>query len=340
MITPQNLKHILFFVIFTIISFIACNREELISTKRKSLKDNIFVKNAKGQLFSFDINSKKNGNKLISYVEKNEVITLGKSSFVDKTKPFFYNFNDVENLVQYIKEGKVWFISNNIDKKPTKISIPESIEIRKTGKTVRTDCECERAGTGDGNNDCEFDPIGDIPMCWTRACIQCDFIVCPDPVVSACLHQTHGGGVFVIADSVVLGNSTTKYILGQNTILKFEFYENETLCYREQFENTIYRNGIYNLNVPDLNSITNIDSFWFVPFEENTQCRNGNTANPTCRNDSCDGSCDLTTDPIDRCERCTCSKDGGTSSCKMILSAGLENGGVLLYTNDVTVIDL
>lgn len=266
------------------------------------------------------------------------MITLGKSSFVDKTKPFFYNFSDVDNLINYISEGKIWFISNNSDNKPTKISIPNSIEIRKTRKTAYTSCECELAGTGNGNNDCEYDDQEIGPMCWSNGCIQCDFIVCPD-VVGRCLHETHGGGVFILTDSVVLVNSNTKYVLGQNTILKFDFFENETLCYREQFENTIYRNGFYDLNVCNFTSIVDFSKLWFVPFDENVQSRNGTSATPTCSSRSCSGSCDLITGN-DGCQRCTCSIDGGTTGCKMVLSNGLDNGGVLLLADDVTIIDL
>lgn len=55
----HNLKYFLFFAILTIFSFISCHREEVSSKKTKILRDNIFVKNANSQLFSFDINSKK-----------------------------------------------------------------------------------------------------------------------------------------------------------------------------------------------------------------------------------------------------------------------------------------
>jgi len=333
-----SLKHISLFVVFAFISLTACNKEDINGKKVKSLHENIFVKNSKNQLFSYDIDLKKIDGKIISFVKKNEVITLGKSPFVDKTKPFYYNFKDTENFVNYINEGKVWFVSNNDEKSPIKITIPKSIELRKKRTSAYVTCECELAGTGSGNNDCEYEDNEIGPMCWSNGCITCDFIVCPD-IASRCLHETQGGGIFVIADSLVLGNSNVKYVLGQNTILKFEIFENETICYREQFENKIYRNGIYDLNVCNFSSILDFDKLWFIPFDENIQSRNGTSANPTCRSTSCNGSCDLTTGS-DGCQRCSCSTDGATTNCKMELSTGINNGGVLLLADDVTIIDL
>lgn len=142
----------------------------------------------------------------------------------------------------------------------------------------------------------------------------------------------------MLTDSIVVTNTNTQYFLGQNTILRIEFSKTETICYREQFENTIFTNGLYNFNILDLNSIANPDSLWIVPFEVNALAANGSAAEPTCENESCDGNCDLVLGD-DRCYRCKCSKDDATSSCKLKPN-GLQKGGVLIYTNSLTVIDL
>lgn len=322
------------------ITFIfSCHKDGTISTGTKSLKDNIFVKNADRQLFSYDINTNIVNNKEVSYINKIEVTTLSESSFSERTKPFHYNFKNTDNLIQYIKEGKIWFISNKNDTEPVKLSIDNTLPSSRANNAAATiNCECEIFGEGD--NECEYDKSDGIHQCWTSACIQCDFIVCLEDVtaVSICLSSTRGGGVFVIADSIVLTNTNTKYVLGQNSILRFEFFETETICYREQLVNTLFNNGLYNLNIPNLNNIANLDSLWFVPFEANVQARNGTAANPTCENDSCDGSCELKRGSDD-CYRCKCSKDDATTSCTL-KPDGLQTGGVLLSTNSLTVIDL
>ena len=316
--------------------FYSCNKDEASKKETKSLKDNIFVKNSAGSLFSFDINTKIVNGKQISFISKNEVISIGHSSFSQRISPFHCNFGDIENFSQYINEGKVWFIPNNFNVDAFKLPKKDSTLVKRAKKSGSIDCECEIHSNG--YNFCEYDNSDGMHMCWSEACTKCDFIWCPDPVTGACLISTHGGGVFVLADSIVLNISKTKYVIGQNAILKFDFSEDEVICYREQIENTIFSNGLINLNIPNLNNTNYLDSLWFVPFSNTAQLRNGNTAEPSCENSTCDGSCELKLGN-DGCYRCKCSKDDSTTSCK--LNPGyLTDGGVLLYANFITVNDI
>lgn len=315
----------------------SCNKDETFKKETKSLKDNIFAKNAAGSLFSFDINTKIVNGKKISFISKNEVISIGHSSFSQKISPFHYDFDDLENFSQYINEGKIWFLPNNYNIDAFKVPKNALTLNKRTNKSGYIDCECEIFGNGD--NFCEYDNSDGMHLCWTEACTQCDFIWCPDdPVASACLRSTLGGGVFVLADSIVLNVSNIKYVIGQSSILKFDFSDNAVVCYREQIENTIFSNGLINLNISNLNNINNLDSLWFVPFSNTVQLRNGSSAEPSCDNTSCNGSCELKLDN-DGCYRCKCSEDDSTTSCKLN-PEHLIDGGVLLFANFLTVIDI
>lgn len=250
--------------------------------------------------------------------------------------------NNKKELPNLILKGNVWFIPNS-GKQPVKLSMDESRLKTITSRTADIDdevCFCETPGTGTNPNWCNHYYEGQCtPPAPGDGCAECDVEFCID---TKCFAETRGGGIFILADTVICIDENPNVIFGGRTKISLH-RSNDTLYFKRIYINDTDVFGQCLFNATGISAANGFGSnTWHIPFDKNIQASSAADASKSCKsdpNDACNIDCDQEQQE-NGCFRCKCPPPG-TGDCDYLdeIDNPVSNGVFVTAIHIVEIFD-